>query len=51
MHPTYISGDFNINLLKIYQKHHYKHFFEQLTTCGFFQKLVCQQDLLITVQL
>ena len=31
-------------MLKIYQKHHYKHFFKQLTTCVFFQKLVCQQD-------
>ena len=26
-------------MLKIYQKHHYKHFFEQLTACGFFPKI------------
>ena len=38
-HPTYISGDFNINLLKTYQKHHYKHFFENKTACGFFPKI------------
>ena len=38
-HPTYISCDFNINLLKIYQKHHYKHFFEQLTACVFFPEI------------
>ena len=38
-HPTYVSGDFNLNLLQINNKKHYKDFFEQLISCGFYPKI------------
>ena len=38
-HPTYVSGDFNLNLLQINNKKHYKGFFEQLISCGFYPKI------------
>ena len=38
-HPTYVSGDFNFNLLQINNKKHYKDFFEQLISCGFYNKI------------
>ena len=38
-HPTYISGDFNLNLLQINNKKHYKDFFEQLISCGFYPRI------------
>ena len=40
-YPSYICGDFNINLLKIHTKTHYNTFFENLLSSGFFQKLHC----------
>ena len=38
-HPSYICGDFNINLLKIHTKTHYNTFFENLLSSGFFPKI------------
>ena len=38
-HPTYVSGDFNLNLLQINNKKHYKDFFEKLISCGFYPKI------------
>ena len=32
---VYIGGDFNIDLLKINQKHHYNAFYENLVTAGY----------------
>ena len=40
-YPSYISGDFNINLLKIYTKTHYNTFFENLLSYVLFPKLHC----------
>ena len=37
-YPSYICGDFNINLLKIHTKTHYNTFFENLLSSGFFSK-------------
>ena len=49
-HPTYVSGDFNLNLLQINNKKHYKYFFEQLISCGFYPKISMPTRLLNTVQ-
>ena len=38
-YPSYICGDFNINLLKIHTKTHYNTFFENLLSSGFFPKI------------
>ena len=38
-HPSYICGDFNINLLKINVKAHYNNFFENTLSSGFFPKI------------
>ena len=38
-YPSYICGDFNINLLKIHTKTHYNSFFENLLSSGFFPKI------------
>ena len=40
-YPSYICGDFNINLLKIHTKTHYNTFFEIIMSSGSFQKLHC----------
>jgi len=36
---TYISGDFNIDLLKINEKHHYNNFYDSIITSGFHPKI------------
>ena len=35
----YVVGDINIDLLKIYQKHHYASFFENMISTGFYPKI------------
>ena len=36
---VYIRGDFNIDLLKINQKHHYNAFYENLVTAGYLLRI------------
>ena len=36
---VYIGGDFNIDLLKINQKHHYNAFYENLVTAGYLPRI------------
>ena len=43
-HPSYLCGDYNIDLLKIKIKNHFNNYFEELVTNGFFLKLLYQQE-------
>ena len=36
---VYIGGDFNIDLLKVNQKHHYNAFYENLVTAGYLPRI------------
>ena len=37
--PSYLCGDYNIDLLKIKIKNHFNNYFEELVTNGFFPKI------------
>ena len=37
--PTYITGDFNIDLLKIDSENHYHKYFENILSAGFYPKI------------
>ena len=37
--PSYLCGDYNIDLLKIKTKNHFNDYFDELVTNGFFPKI------------
>ena len=37
--PSYLCGDYNIDLLKIKMKNHFNDYFDELVTNGFFPKI------------